>query len=125
MSATIMIWSAAFTSVNIALNLATGLRPWTTWADVHSDWNRADQWPETLLPPGYMGKLIFVWCVMPVTGLVFFAFFGWGEEAKKEYRRVFNGIARVLRRIFRRGSRDDKNVLPSYKYVSLYIRPIS
>ncbi|PBK87718.1 STE3-domain-containing protein [Armillaria gallica] len=94
-----MIWGVTLTSLNLANNVAGGLRPYTSWASVHADFGNVPRYPALILPKGYMDRVILIWFTMPVTGLVFFAFFGFGEEAKKEYRKVWAWVrTRVLRR---------------------------
>lgn len=94
-----MIWGVTLTSLNLANNVAGGLRPYTSWASVHADFGNVPRYPALILPKGYMGRVILIWFTMPVTGLVFFAFFGFGEEAKKEYRKVWAWVrTKVLRK---------------------------
>ncbi|KAK0200530.1 pheromone A receptor-domain-containing protein [Desarmillaria ectypa] len=94
-----MIWGATLTSLNLANNVAGGLRPYTSWTSVHTDFGNVPRYPALMLPKGYMDCVILIWFTMPVTGLVFFAFFGFGKEAKKEYRKLW---AWVKTRMFRR-----------------------
>ncbi|KAF7982263.1 hypothetical protein HWV62_29503 [Athelia sp. TMB] len=77
-----------------------GLRPWGSWAGVHSDWLRVGQFPWLLQPAAGRAWDLGMWWAVPAASGVFFAFFGFGEEAVREYGR---GWAWVRRVVFRRG----------------------
>lgn len=85
MAVTEMVWGTILTSYNLYNNVSGGLRPWTSWADVHSNFSRIDQFPETVIPPEFRRVMMLFWWAMPVSSFIFFLFFGFGEEAKKEY----------------------------------------
>lgn len=73
-SSSITLW---FTSL--------GLRPWTNWADVHWDFSRVDTVVMAFAPPMVANYYYAIWYIIPVSSLIFFAFFAFGQEAVKEY----------------------------------------
>lgn len=99
MAVTEMVWGTVFTAYNLYNNVSPGLRPWTNWADVHSNFSRVDIFATAGIPPEFIRSMMVFWWAMPASALIFFLFFGFGEEAKKEYRRVWNWIKiTILRR---------------------------
>lgn len=99
MAVTLMTWGTVFTAYNLYNNAAPGLRPWTTWADVHSNFSRIAQYPDLIIPPQFLAIMMLFWWTMPVSSLIFFIFFGFGEEAQKGYRKLWNLFkTKVLRK---------------------------
>nr|CAA71964.1 pheromone receptor [Coprinopsis cinerea] len=98
MALTIMTWNTSLTAFNLYNNVFPGLRPWTNWADVHSNFSRVDLFPTVFLPDYFIRAMMLFWWAMPVSSLIFFLFFGFGEEAMKEYRKVGAWISRVILR---------------------------
>ena len=93
-----VIWQVVLTALPMYDNIAFGLRPWTNWADVHSDWLRVDQYPLDSFVPAYRTQLFLFFFVMPASSLLFFLFFGFGEQAVKEYRQSVDWVrCKVLR----------------------------
>ncbi|KAF8207432.1 pheromone A receptor-domain-containing protein [Mycena galopus ATCC 62051] len=73
-----------------------GIVPWVSWADTHSNFSRVDQIPGVFWRAN-------VWDVAGVegmrwmtvgAGLLFFAYFGFAEEAVKNYRGAWYTVAR-------------------------------
>jgi len=89
MSITQLIWGTVFASLNLWNNVYPGLRPWTTWADVHSNFSRVDLFSMVGIPAEYLRMVFLFWWAMPASSVIFFVFFGFGEEAKKEYRKIW------------------------------------
>ncbi|KAF8981163.1 GPCR fungal pheromone mating factor [Cyathus striatus] len=89
MAITEMFWGTALTTFNLYNNAAPGLRPWTTWADVHSNFSRVDVYPVAFLPPAFLKSMLLLWWALPVSSFIFFIFFGFGEEALKEYHKIW------------------------------------
>ncbi|KAM5538302.1 hypothetical protein V8D89_008033 [Ganoderma adspersum] len=93
-----VIWQVVLTALPMYDNIAFGLRPWTNWADVHSDWLRVDQYPLRVFEPAYRTQLFLFFYVMPASSLLFFLFFGFGEQAVREYRQSIDWIrCKILR----------------------------
>ncbi|KAI0310505.1 pheromone A receptor-domain-containing protein [Amylostereum chailletii] len=92
MAVVVIIWNTSLNVYNLALNASFEVRPWTSWADVHSNWNRADKYPTALLSESYIQNELLYWWAIPVSSYIMFFFFGLGEEARKEYRKVYMWI---------------------------------
>jgi hypothetical protein len=74
------------------------LRIYDSWADVHFNFSRVGQFPRELMPDWYWQKFENAWMIVPVAGFIFFFFFGFGEEATREYKRYIRALRRhVLR----------------------------
>lgn len=73
----------------VYLNLtAAPVRPWISWADTHSNFNRYDQYPAAVWrrdPRSNVLHELSRWD-KPLCAFVFFAFFGFADEARKHYR---------------------------------------
>lgn len=106
MSLTEMIWGTSLNAFNLWNNVEGGLRPWTNWADVHSNFSRVDPYPAFTIPPLFLDRMFLFWSVMPASAVIFFLFFGFGEEAKKEYCQVRRWF---LKTILRRQLEDRSN----------------
>lgn len=74
---------------------ASPIGPWRSWDDTHFDYFRVKQIPAVLWRNGTRSQVVGLelsrW-VIPLCALVFFGFFGFAEEAKKNYRAVFQRI---------------------------------
>jgi pheromone a factor receptor len=42
--------------------------------------------------------MMFLWWAMPASSIIFFVFFGFGEEARKEYRKLWTWFKRTILR---------------------------
>lgn len=63
-----------------------GLRPLTGWTSLHQDYSLIVQYPQDLTPDFSVRILLLF--LFPVYSLIFFALFGFGDEAVKEYLAV-------------------------------------
>lgn len=116
-------WNVALISLSTAneyLGGTGGLLPWTSWAAVHEGFGFIGQYHDSDFPSGTLLCIYLLWWAVPMSGLAFFAFFGIGEEAMKDYRANVAWVARV---IFRRpspasdaGDLDNAGALPSKMY---------
>ncbi|KZV72299.1 STE3-domain-containing protein [Peniophora sp. CONT] len=98
MALVVIFWNTSLNAVNMVVNVSTGLRPWISWENVHSDWLRVDLYPLALLPPQFVTSLYVYWFAIPISSYIVFIFFGLGEEAQKEYKRVWAWFRRVVLR---------------------------
>ncbi|KAF9017841.1 STE3-domain-containing protein [Hymenopellis radicata] len=97
-----MTWSIIMTSYTLWYTaMAIPLRPWTTWADVHSNFARAAQFPKVLLAmsPKTSTAYYFSWWAIPMSTFVFVAFFAFGKEAVDDYRKCWVWIKRNVFRM--------------------------
>jgi len=75
-----------------------GVVPWQSWADTHSHYSHVLQIPASVWknePVEVHGLEMFRW-VLVACAFVFFAFFGFGDEAYKHYRLAYTSIARRI-----------------------------
>ncbi|KAH9919596.1 pheromone A receptor-domain-containing protein [Fomitopsis serialis] len=108
-SITEMLWGASLTALAMYDNIAPGLYPYTSWASVHSSFSRIGQYTLVEFSPRARGQaFLFVWAV-PASSFIFFVFFGFGEEAVKDYRRALSWVAR---KVVRLPAKHDKTKLP-------------
>ncbi|KAJ7732230.1 pheromone receptor Rcb2 B43 [Mycena maculata] len=99
MSVIQMVWSLSITSYILWFTLmAVPLRPWTGWADVHSNFSRVDTYPILFVPQEVLTSYYVSWWILPASTFIFVAFFAFGREAVDEYKQVFRSFRRhVLR----------------------------
>jgi len=99
LAVTEILWGISLSSYILFLNVFDGgLRVWDNWEHVHSDFGRIDRFPFRLMPKAIQSRLLLSWWITPATAILFFLFFGFGEEAMAEYRGVIVWIRRnVLR----------------------------
>ncbi|KAI0651373.1 GPCR fungal pheromone mating factor [Trametes meyenii] len=85
MSLALMIWNLLIFALTLYFNYRNGLRPWTNWADVHSNWLAMGRFPALLIPRYVLRWTLFLWWTIPITAYMFFAFFAFGRDAVSEY----------------------------------------
>ena len=75
-----------------------GVRPWVSWASIHSGYTQIIQVPRTTLVQDSVatqGLELYRWSSV-LCAFIFFAFFGFAEEARKNYRLLASTIAKSL-----------------------------
>jgi pheromone a factor receptor len=115
MALVVIFWNTGLNVYTLILDSRFGMRPWTSWADVHSDWNRTDQYPFVLLPAFYVQNVLVYFYSVPASSFIMFFFFGLGEEARKEYAKVWKWFCRVVLRRKDSGLRGSAAALPRYR----------
>ncbi|KAJ7164146.1 GPCR fungal pheromone mating factor [Mycena filopes] len=87
MSLTLLLglWNAIAIPLTRAPTYYDGLLPWTSWNTVHADFWLVPQYPLAVISRDLLRWLYFSWASVPITSLFVFAFFAFGEEAKREY----------------------------------------
>ncbi|KDQ50564.1 hypothetical protein JAAARDRAFT_141708 [Jaapia argillacea MUCL 33604] len=124
MSVTEMVFGTFFNAYNIYSNVSLGLRPWTSWSDVHSNWGRIGQFPAIEIPASLREREFLFWWAVPVSSFIFFLFFGFGEEGRKEYRKLYQWIrVKVFRKPVKPAVRlaDSYGSAPRYEAVTLVV----
>lgn len=91
-------WSILLISVSASNEYTEGLQPWTDWASVHDDFSRIGQNLTADFPAPTLRCIYMLWWAVPLSSLPFFAFFGIGEEAMKDYRASANWVGRIILR---------------------------
>lgn len=76
-------------------NAGLGVTPWVSWADTHSHYSTVEQvagfiWKND--PEVVSGLELFRWSLV-FCSFIFFAFFGFADEARQHYRRVYTTLA--------------------------------
>ena len=75
----------------IYFSILVGVQPWISWANTHSDYSRVGQFPSIIwraTPTAEASLEINRWLII-TSAVVFFAFFGFAEEARKHYRLAY------------------------------------
>ncbi|KAH6890840.1 pheromone B alpha 1 receptor [Coprinopsis sp. MPI-PUGE-AT-0042] len=82
----------------LALNIKGGIHPWLGWEDTHQGFSRVDQIPSMIwrLSPSNEFSLEFTRWIIVVCALVFFGFFGFADEALKNYRSAASTVAKKV-----------------------------
>lgn len=77
------LWNALVIALTRSSEYRDGLLPWTTWDDVHADFDSfaGAQYPLAFIPRDLLGWLYFGWLSVPITSLFVFGFFAFGREA--------------------------------------------
>ncbi|GLB44319.1 putative pheromone A receptor [Lyophyllum shimeji] len=85
-----MIWGVTTTSYALWFTvIGIPIRPWTTWADVHSDFSRIDQYLSLVTPQQVLTAYYVLWWIVPISTLIFVAFFAFGNDAMEEYKKCW------------------------------------
>jgi pheromone a factor receptor len=75
------------------------MQPWISWEDTHYNFSNIDQFPSIIwraIPAQEIGMELARW--IPVLGaMLFFAFFGFTQEAKSHYKMAFVASKGLLR----------------------------
>jgi pheromone a factor receptor len=93
LSITEMVYMTAMSVFILYVNIQEyGLLPWVNWEYVHAEWLNIYQYPRVLVPQDSWNDTLAVWYIIPLTSIIFFAFFGIGREANEEYGKHFRWI---------------------------------
>ncbi|KAF8200237.1 pheromone receptor Rcb2 B43 [Pholiota molesta] len=115
-----MFWSLGGTLYALWFTVtALPMRPWTTWADVHSDFLRVDPYLSLFTPPMILKTYYALWWLVPASTILFVAFFSFGQDAMEEYKKCFSWFKTHVLRLpaISKGKRgfktcQEKGVLP-------------
>jgi pheromone a factor receptor len=75
-----------------------GLTPWVSWANVHSSYSVIEQFPSIVWKHHLhqaLGYEMFRWSLV-LCAFIFFAFFGFAEEARQNYHRLYRWLASLF-----------------------------
>jgi len=116
-----MVWSLCITiSTLIVTSQTVPLRPWTHWADVHSDWLRVDKLSLVFTPADVERSYAVLWWLIPISTFIFVGFFAFGKEAVDEYTKCIMWVKRrFLPNSSSKGRKYEKHMdgLPVYRFV--------
>ncbi|KAF8981165.1 GPCR fungal pheromone mating factor [Cyathus striatus] len=99
MSLVQMFWGLLVISLNMWFTMKHGLRPWTGWNDVHYNFSRVGLFPTIFLPTQDLAFTFALWWAVPISTLLFFGFFAFGQDAMKEYHACFRWVRRTIFRV--------------------------
>ncbi|KAF7326986.1 STE3-domain-containing protein [Mycena sanguinolenta] len=92
-----MIWSLAVTTYTLWFTtIGIPLRPYSSWAEVHSNFSRIDTYPTIFIPDIVLRTYYFLWWLVPISTIAFVAMFAFGRDAMEEYKKCFLLIRRVI-----------------------------
>lgn len=123
MAALQMVWSITVSSYALWFTtLSVPLQPWTTWADVHSDWGHIDTFIAILTPPIVDRAYYVLWWLVPTSTFGFVAFFSFGKDAMDEYEKFFAWIRiKICRHSFSaKSSKADSQLFLSQSVVPFF-----
>nr|P78741.2 RecName: Full=Pheromone B beta 1 receptor [Schizophyllum commune]AAB41858.2 B beta 1 pheromone receptor [Schizophyllum commune] len=104
-----LVWLVVTTAYTLWFSSMTlNLRPWTTWADVHSNFGRIQTWPAIITPAVILRGACTLWWMVPASTWIFVAFFAFGNDAVEEYKRVLNVVLSGARRALPEGFLSEK-----------------
>ncbi|KAB5589597.1 Pheromone B beta 1 receptor [Ceratobasidium theobromae] len=90
-----MFYTITLTLFLLIISVIPGLNSWSDWDDVHADWQQIEQIARADIPQSSWNEYIFVWYMIPMSSLLFFAFFGLSQDARMEYVNFFRWIFRL------------------------------
>ncbi|KAH7338566.1 STE-3-like pheromone receptor [Rhizoctonia solani] len=100
LSATMMLSGTAMTIFVFVINLTnSGLWPWISWDYVHEDWQTIAYYEKESLLQADWDRYLIAWYTVPFNSVIFFAFFGLGQEAKDEYTKYAHFVKTKILRI--------------------------
>ncbi|KAJ6536466.1 pheromone A receptor-domain-containing protein [Mycena vulgaris] len=103
-------WNAVLISISLSNEYTTGLQPWTDWVSVHANFSFVGQYSLSNFDSATNRCIYMLWWAVPLSSLAFFAFFGIGQEAMKDYRASADWFSRVvLKRPPQQPCRDDSD----------------
>ena len=91
-----MLLMLPLTFTHLLLDIKHGPRPWISWEDTHSNFNRFEFYSQAVLEasPTVYGTWVVYLCGCPVSCFLFFIFLGTNDEQRRQYRRWFFVILR-------------------------------
>ncbi|EAU87392.2 pheromone B alpha 1 receptor [Coprinopsis cinerea okayama7 len=98
LAATDVLLTVPLGSWAISLNVSMGIHPWLGWEDTHRGFSRVDQFPAILWRSDKITEICIEftrWNIV-VCALVFFAFFGFADEARKHYKSAVSTVAKKM-----------------------------
>lgn len=117
MAVALMTWALIVTVVDMWFRYQSGWQPWNNWAEVHSHFSLIKQLRTLDIPEVTVAWTFAFWWSIPLSSVIFFAFFSFGEDAVKEYRACLLWIRRnILRRTVEQSTANPIGSLSSSRY---------
>ncbi|KAF8307933.1 fungal pheromone STE3G-protein-coupled receptor [Clavulina sp. PMI_390] len=92
LSAVELLGTLSFNGFVLIANGQEKLWPYLSWNYVHSDFQQVFQIPWSTIPSYWVTVYWVSWSLRPTAAILFWAFFGLGEEAMREHRRNWDWI---------------------------------
>ena len=95
LSATDILGTIPLGTYIIVADAKDGVTPWKGWAYTHRNYSQVNQIPSFIWrndPSLNSGLEMFRWELV-ACAFIFFAFFGFADEARQHYRRLYTSIA--------------------------------
>jgi hypothetical protein len=115
LATTEILFTTPLATFALVLNVIGGISPYVSWEDIHYDFGRVGQFPgvywktdRTTVVSLQLTRYSGIFCA-----LVFFAFFGFAEEARRHYWAAGRWLIRPFTPLFARISR----LVPHSQYV--------
>ncbi|GLB37243.1 putative pheromone receptor [Lyophyllum shimeji] len=98
LAGTVVLTNTPLMICGIAVSAQGDVQPWVSWEDTHFNFSRVERIPAILwrADPALRFFLEGARWAMVLCGLFFFGFFGFAEEARRNYRAAYNSIASRL-----------------------------
>lgn len=91
-----LLLTIPFSTFGLYTNITTGVSPWISWSNTHLDFSRVGQYPAVVWKQDSLSVVSFEltrWGSI-MCAVIFFAFFGFADEARKNYRLAFDSVAK-------------------------------
>ncbi|KIR60340.1 hypothetical protein I314_03631 [Cryptococcus bacillisporus CA1873] len=92
---TVVLVVIVYAAVNALSDSSLPMRPYRDWAYVHQDFSQISQYPEELFSSSWPAVVMNVYAPI-LYSILFFAFFGFGEEAVSEYLAIGDKVIQLL-----------------------------
>jgi pheromone a factor receptor len=99
MAVVLMFWGFLIISFNMWFTMKRGLRPWISWDNVHVGFSRIALFPTLLIPRKELVYTYLLWWTIPISSVLFFGFFSFGQDAMKEYRACYVWVRKTVFRV--------------------------
>lgn len=79
----------------LAVTAKEGFGPYVSWADVHLDYSRIVQYPSIIWETDHFAHFVYEfyrWSAV-LCAFIFFAFFGFADEARRHYHLAYTSLA--------------------------------
>nr|AAQ96346.1 pheromone receptor Rcb3 B43 [Coprinopsis cinerea] len=110
-----LLFNLPITTYGLYLNISRPIYPWTSWSDIHHNWHIIDTFPRVLWGnnPVHVVTLELSRWSLVFCAFLFFGFFGFADEARRNYRKVFTFIVKQFG--FQPSSSNEKKTVFVYK----------
>lgn len=92
---TVVLVVIVYAAVNALSDSSLPIRPYRDWAYVHQDFSQISQYPEELFASSWPAVIMNVYAPI-LYSILFFTFFGFGEEAVSEYLAIGDKVIQLL-----------------------------